>query len=214
MRNARGVLATGLAAVALTGVAAGCGGGTRQDADEKSATYTVEVTKAQFPARQHLAEGARMSIVVRNRSRATIPDVGVTLGDEQGQEAFTMRSEQAGLADPNRPVWIVDRGPLRNAGPDYNPEGGSTAYVNTWALGPLRPGASRRFTWKVTPIVAGSHTVKYRVNAGLDGKAKAQLASGDAPEGTFNVDVDEKPAQAHVDPETGAVVREGESSEK
>jgi hypothetical protein len=206
MRNARRVAAVACAAGALVAIA-GCGG-TRQDANEKDATYTVEVVKASFPQRQHLAQPETMQIVVRNTSRARIPNIGVTLGDEQGEEALTTRSDQAGLADPSRPVWIVDRGPLNAGGPGYNPEGGSTAYVNTWALGGLPAGATKSFVWKVTPVKAGSHTVKYRVNAGLDGKAKAQLAGGGAPEGAFDVDVEQAPAQARVDPKTGKVIRE------
>jgi hypothetical protein len=206
MRNARRVAAVAFAAGALVAVA-GCGG-TRQDANEKDATYTVQVVKASFPQRQHLAQPETMQIVVRNAGSARIPDVGITLGDEQGEQGFTTRSDQVGLADPTRPVWIVDRGPLNPGGQAYNPEGGSTAYVNTWALGGLAAGATKTFVWKVTPVKAGSHVVKYRVNAGLDGKAKAQLAGGGAPEGAFNVDVEQAPAQARVDPETGRVIRE------
>ena len=59
--------------------------------------------------------------------------------------AFSRRSEQAGLADPNRPVWIVDDGP----------RGGETAYTNTWALGRVAPGQTKTFEWRVTPVEAG-----------------------------------------------------------
>jgi hypothetical protein len=169
---------------------AGCGGGTRQDASEPSGTFNVKVTHASFPAKQRLARQERMIVEVKNTDTKTIPDVAVTV-----DPGFTTRSTRTDLADPNRPVWIVDVGPV----------GGITATTNTWALGPLAPGQSRRFVWKVTPVVAG-------IAAGLNGKAKAQAANGDIPEGTFAVDVSSKPAQATVDPTTGKVIDSNSST--
>jgi hypothetical protein len=96
-------------------------------------------------------------------------------------------------------VWIVDAGPT----------GGTTAYTNTWALGKLAPGETRNFVWHVTPIQSGTHTIKYRVAAGLNGKAKAQVNGQDDFQGTFTVAVSGKPAQARVDPNTGQVIRPG-----
>jgi hypothetical protein len=179
-----------LAAVAL----AGCGGGERQDANEPSGTFRVAVVRASFPTKQHLAQPERFVIAVRNTGRETVPNVAVTVN------SFAERSEQAGLADPERAVWIVDS----------SPSGGQTAYTSTWALGRLAPGQTRRFVWRVTAVKAGTHTVKWQVAAGLNGKAKATLSGNRAPAGSVTVDVSEKPAQAHVDPETGKVVRNGE----
>jgi hypothetical protein len=176
---------------------AGCGGGTRQDAGEPSGTFNVKVTHASFPAKQRLARQARMIVEVKNTDTKTIPDVAVTV-----DPGFTTRSTRTDLADPNRPVWIVDVGPV----------GGITATTNTWALGPLAPGQSRRFIWRVTPVVAGARQVHFRIAAGLNGKAKAQAANGDIPEGTFAVDVSSKPAQATVDPTTGKVVESSSST--
>jgi hypothetical protein len=179
-----------LAAVAL----AGCGGNERQDADEPSGTFQVDVVRASFPAKQHLAAPVRFVIAVRNTGHDTVPNVSVTVN------SFSERSEQAGLADPQRAVWIVDSAP----------RGGDTAYTSTWALGRLAPGQTRRFVWRVTAVKAGTHTVKWQVAAGLNGNAKATLAGNKAPAGSMTVDVSEKPAQARVDPETGKVVREGD----
>ena len=64
--------------------------------------------------------------------------------------------------------------------------------------------------WRVTAVQAGTHTVKWAVAAGLNGKAKATLSGNRAPAGSVTVDVSDKPAQARVDPDTGKVVREGE----
>lgn len=203
MRSTRGVAAALLAATTLT--AAGCGGGERQDENEKAGTYDVSIVDASFPLKQTLADQSEMQITVRNTGDQTIPVVAVTLGETgpDGQvKGLTQRSTQSGLADPTRPVWIVDEGP----------RGGDTAYVGTWALGALPAGQTRTFTWKLTAVSAGAHTVKYTVAAGLDGKAKAQLASGGTPGGTFDVRVSGKPAASRVDPDTGKVIRGGDSS--
>jgi hypothetical protein len=136
-----------------------------------------------------------MVVEVRNSDTKTVGNLAVTI-----EPGFTMRSNREDLADPNRPVWIVDDGPV----------GGGTAYTNTWALGALKAGETRRFVWKVTPVRPGTHEVRFRVAAGLNGKAKAQTQGGGAPEGSFNVTVSSKPSQATVDPETGAVIRDDE----
>jgi hypothetical protein len=199
MRSHRGVATALLAVSALT--AAGCGGGERQDKNEKSGTFDVAVVDAKFPTKQSLAKQTEMQITVRNAGQETIPVVAVTLGETgpDGQvKGLTQRSAQTGLADSSRPVWIVDEAP----------KGGETAYVGTWALGALPAGQTRTFTWKLTAVVPGAHTVKYTVAAGLDGKAKAQLASGGVPSGTFDVNVSGKPAASRVDPDTGKVIRD------
>jgi hypothetical protein len=183
------VLATSFAAFAV----AGCGGGERQDKNEPSGTFPMNVVHANFPKSQSLAQPESMVIAVKNTGSKEIPNLAVTV------DSFTTRSQQQGLADPNRPVWIVDAGP----------QGGTTAYVNTWALGKLAPGETRNFVWHVTPIQSGTHTLKYRVAAGLSGKAKAKVNGQDDFQGTFTVAVSGKPAQSRVDPNTGQIVRSG-----
>jgi hypothetical protein len=199
MRTQRGVVA--LVSVSLLGIA-GCGGGERQDKNEKAGTYDVSVVKAQFPLKQSLAKQEEMTITVRNAGSETVPQIAVSLG-ETGRDGLvkglTLRKSNPELADPERPIWIVDEGPV----------GGETAYVGTWALGALPAGQTRTFTWKLTAVVPGEHTVKYTVNAGLDGKAKAQAAGGKTPGGVFAVDVSDTPLPSTVDPDSGKVVREG-----
>lgn len=191
----RRAVVIGLGVVAA--LVAGCGGGTRQDANEPSGNFPVSVVKATFPLNQHLARQTRMVVAVKNSGTKTIPDIAVTV-----DPGFTTVDQRADLADQNRPVWIVDDGPL----------GGITATTNTWALGPLKPGATRRFVWKVTPVVPGHREVRYRIAAGLNGKALAKAADGNAAEGSFSVDVNQKPSQATVDPTTGKVVRDDSST--
>jgi hypothetical protein len=183
--------ATFCAVVALA--ASGCGGGgERQDADEPTGNYTVDVLDASFPTDQRLAERVRLRLKVRNADSKTIPNLAVTV------EGFSRRSSQAGLADPNRPVWIIDDGP----------RGGVTAYTNTWALGKVKAGETKEFVWELTPVKAGRFEVSYRVAAGLDGKAKAVIAGGERPSGKFAVNVTREPDDARVDPDTGEVVRD------
>ena len=177
-------LAVGLLAVA------GCGG-TRQDADEPSGTFNVDVAQASFPTEQRLAGQAEMRIIVRNPGPKAVPNVAVTIEGADGAapaQAFGEASKQAGLSDASRPVWIVDAGP-----------GGETAYVNTWALGRLPAGAQRTFVWRVTPVVPGTHTVRYRIAAGLNGKAKAAVSGGGAPTGSFRITISRRPAGVRVD---------------
>jgi hypothetical protein len=190
-RAVRRVVASVGCCALLVGVVCGCGGGTRQDASEPSGTFQVRVVDASFPSNQSIARSETMRIAVRNMGSKTIPDLAVSLS------SFSRVDDQPGLSDSSRPVWVVDRAPV----------GGDTADVSTWGLGPLRAGATRTFTWKVTPVVPGTHTVKWTVAAGLNGKAKARAANGGRPEGSFTVRVSGKPADASVDPATGAVVR-------
>ena len=189
-----------MAALALAGfVAAGCGGGTRQDADEPSGTFTVDVVRASFPAQQRLAQQSQLRIAVRNGGQKAVPNVAVTVESNEADQtaasaAFAEASEQQGLANSSRPVWILDDGP----------RGGDTAYTNTWALGRLAAGQTKTFIWNVTAVKPGVHTIKYRVSAGLDGKAKARAADGQEPHGTFTIDISGRPANQRVAP-SGAV---------
>lgn len=190
----------------LMGVlASGCGGGAR-NAHEKSATYTVEVAKASFPAKQAIARNARLVLVVRNSGAATIPNVAITL------DSLNYASNYPHLSANKRPVWIVNTGPgALPARPVESeqidpPGGGETAFVNTWALGALAPGQSKAFLWRVTPVKAGVHRVRYAVSAGLDGKALARLEGGGLAVGKFIVAVAPKPPATHVNPETGEIV--------
>src|SRR3954464_13324961 len=84
---------------------AGGGGGERQDKNEPSGTFDVDVVNGSFPSTQHIARQSRMRITVRNAGDKTGPHVAAPV------KGFPRRDTQEGLADANRPVWIVDRGP-------------------------------------------------------------------------------------------------------
>jgi len=185
-------------AVALV-LAAGCGGGERQDAGEQDARYPVKVTSASFPNHQGLAEHSEMRIVVRNVGDRTIPNLAATIeaaGGGTETEAFGFLSGDADLASRSRPVWVVDEGP----------GGGDTAYANTWAIGALRPHRSKAFVWRVSATRAGRYRLTYRLAGSLTGRSQLRLSDGGVPGGSFAVEVTRKPREIRVTPD-GRIVR-------
>jgi hypothetical protein len=128
--------------------------------------------------------------------------------------AFSVLSEQPGLAIPSRPVWVLEMGYPQLAGtlPGSPPPGeiapGSGAQVaqtNTFAFGELEPDETAEMIWRVTAVQAGSYTVRYRLAAGLFGKSVAVTSDGSIPEGEFAVSISDEPPQTRVD-ENGKVV--------
>jgi len=195
---------------------AGCGSDPRQDENEEEADYPVEVTVAEFPARQRLAEEIDLELAFQNSGTETIPDLTVTIytGDEKADGAFNVRSQQQGLADPNRPVWI-----LENDYPKILEDGASTkdldsaptagaesSSTNTYTFGELPPGETIHTVFRVTPVKGGTYTVHYEVAAGLDGNARATTDDGAPVEGEFVATISTKPPQARVT-ESGEVVQ-------
>jgi hypothetical protein len=187
-----------LLAALLAAVAGGCGGES-QDANEAEGSFQLEVADASFPARQTIAERSTMRIEVRNAGNEDAPNVAVTVETEgaspdAGPVAFAQSRSDPRLADPNRPVWVLDE----------EPRGGSSAYSNTWTLGPLPAGKTKTFEWKLTAVEPGDYALSYRVAPGLDGKA--QLAEGSKADGTFDVSISDEPVPARVN-DDGEVVR-------
>ena len=188
-----------IALLVLAATVAGCGGGDRQDANEPSGSYKLEVADAKFPASQSIAESATMEVRVHNADTKAAPNVAVTVETDpakagEGTIAFGQRVDDDRLSDPERPVWIVDEGPV----------GGDSAATNTWTLGRLGAGETKTFRWKVTAVEPGDYTVKYRVSPGLGGKAT--LASDTGADGSFDVTIEDKPVPARVNAK-GEVVR-------
>jgi hypothetical protein len=200
-----------IAGVGAALVLPACGGGQNQAASEPNGRFPVAVDTASFPASQKLAQHSHLVITVRNSGHEAIPNVAVTIcnvicaypapkGEGTSSQAFAAGINQPYLANPSRPLWIVDRGPgpcgysCQNGGQGA----GVTAYANTWALGRLAPGHTARFDWAVTAVSAGRHVVAWEVGAGLNGKARAVLSDGSQPHGRFTVDIGTAPAQFYV----------------
>ena len=188
-----------IALIAALAALSGCGGGAAQSDNEAEGSYKLEVSDASFPAEQGIAEQSTMKIAVRNPEQKTVPNVAVTVetkgaGAGDGLTAFGQKSGDSRLADPNRPIWILDKEPV----------GGTSAYSNTWTLGPLRGGQTKTFEWKLTAVEPGEHSLTYRVSPGLDNKAT--LADGSKARGNFVVTVRDQPVPARVNSK-GQVVR-------
>jgi hypothetical protein len=187
-------------ALVIAGLAvAGCGS-ERQDADEPEGEFAYEIVEASFPARQSTAQHSTLRLAIRNTDDRDLPNLAVTIdtdtpGDANPSTAFGTASTDARLADPNRPVWIVDRGP----------SGGDTASTNTWAVGPVFPGQTREIEWRVTAVRPGDYTVNYTVAPGLNGKSVA--ADRESASGSFEVSISDEPVPARVNGK-GEVVRE------
>src|SRR3954465_13570786 len=82
--------------VVTTVLVAGCGSGPRQDADEPSGSYKLEVAAAKFPASQSIAQDSRMVVTVRNDDTKAAPNIAVTVQTDpskagQGTVAFGQR---------------------------------------------------------------------------------------------------------------------------
>jgi hypothetical protein len=193
--------AIGLCATAL----AGCGGGERQDANEPKGEFRLEVTDADFPSEQKLAKRSTLRITVRNSGDRTVPNVAVTV------RGFDERLEGRDLADPERPVFVINGQPKDIGGfpesKEAAPEGGETAYVDTWALGKLRAGQERTFKWSVTAVRGGDYKLQYEVAAGLDGKAKAVGVGGAAPRGEFAGTISDTPPVTRVGDDGKTIIR-------
>jgi hypothetical protein len=168
-------------------------GGSRQDANEPSGKFKVEVVKASFPGQQKLAKRSVMEIQVKNVDSRTIPDISITVN------SFNRRENDPTLADTSRPVFIVNTGP----------EGGGTANSDTSALGPLAPGQTKTFKWSVTAVHAGHYDIKYEVSAGLYGKARAVDSKGQPPRGEFSGQISNAAPDSRVDFDNGTSVTGG-----
>jgi hypothetical protein len=227
--KARRRIGIGVLGVVLAAGVASCGG-SRQDANEPEGNFPVSIVSADFPSKQQLAENTNLTLSVENSGNQTIPNLAITIFTNSNastsestttgttssgttttstdlptaQGSFSVRSEQQGLAIPFRPVWILEAGYPKLAGQTAS-AGAEAAQTDTYAFGELRPHETRSMVWSVTPVQPGTYTVRYRVAAGLEGKAKAVTADGSVPEGEFVVRISNAPPQTRVN-DSGKVV--------
>jgi hypothetical protein len=180
-------------------VLAACGGGEPQDANEPAGNFPVKVTASKFPTSQRLAETSDLVLGVKN-----------TGDDGSADGSFDVRVDDPSLSNPNRPVWILENKYPREVGSPAPTglSGGFRAQTNTFGFGPLNPGETEEIVWRVTPVQAGTYTLHYLVEAGLDGKARAVTADGGEVKGEFVVTITDKPPKAGVN-DAGQVVTQG-----
>jgi hypothetical protein len=209
---------TAALALSLAGVTllAGCGSAKvqEQDKDEPAGTFQVRVVNASFPADQNLAKDSKMKIVVENAGTKRVPNINVTVkcpGPGLGGSFMTVTSE-SDVSDPERPQFIVNtiptRTPRKDPPLDPAPLERSSAFVDTYPLGPLEPNRTATFVWDVTAVKAGPYKLCWRVNAGFYGKAKAVAASDSPPiAGEFRGQVSNKAPTARVADDGHTVIR-------
>jgi hypothetical protein len=186
-----------------------CGGGSSSDSNEHAGTYPVAVTKAEFPTKQHLGQTSLMQIGVRNTGEETIPAlaVSVTIAGKEGETSslpFGIHDPEPGLAQPDRPVWVLASHFPKRAG-DPAPGGTETSSAKTFNFGPLKPNKSVVGVWKLSAVKSGDYKLLYSIDAGLSGTAKAKTAAGTAPGGSFAVKVLTVPPNTEVT-DSGEVV--------
>jgi hypothetical protein len=201
---------TGALVAALAVLVSACGGSDESsDANEPAGTYPAEVVTAEFPTSQSLGQTSLMKLGVRNTGDKTIPTVTATISiaGREGQASalpFGFRDPQPDLAQPDRPIWVLAAGYPKRAG-ETTPGGAETSSPGTFSLGPLKPGKTTEWIWKVSAVEAGRYTVLYEIDAGISGTAKAETANGIEPGGSFAVRISKAPPNTIVT-DSGEVV--------
>jgi len=202
--------------VALAALLGACGGEESSDANQPAGTYDVRVTDASFPTEQRLGQTSLMALGVRNTGKKALPSLTVTvsIAGKEGQSSslpFGYRDPQTGLAQPDRPVWVLAAGYPRLA--DSSDAGGATtSNRKTFSLGPLKPGATTEAVWKLSAVKAGRFTVLYKIDAGLSGTAKAET-NGVAAGGSFATEISAVPPDTEVT-DDGEVVEKAKQRQR
>ncbi|HVW48701.1 MAG TPA: hypothetical protein VHA76_16715 [Solirubrobacterales bacterium] len=203
----------GSAVLAMAVLLAACGESS-SDSNQKSGTYEVKVTGATFPPRQFVGQTSLLKIDARNTGRKTVPDLTVTVDIEgrYGEAAripFAVHDPQPGLANGDRPVWVLAATYPRLAG-SSSPGGAETSAPKTYSFGELKPGKSVEAVWKLSAVRPGKYTVAYDIDAGLGLETKAVTAGGTAPGGTFVTDITTALPETEVNA-AGEIVEIGKS---
>jgi len=162
----------------------------------------VAVTEAGFPTKQFLGEESFLRLGIRNGGKKTVPALTVTisLAGKAGRESslpFGVHDAQEGLAQSDRPVWVLEEGYPRLAD-SSGPGGATTSNRKTFDFGPLKPGETTNAVWKLSAVKAGRFTIVYRIDAGLSGSAKAETTGGVAPGGTFAAEITQETPETEV----------------
>ncbi|HWB70267.1 MAG TPA: hypothetical protein VG518_09855 [Solirubrobacterales bacterium] len=195
--------------MALATSIAACGSGSSSDSNEPAGKYQVKVTKAVFPTEQQLAQTSLLRLGVRNTGQKTVPALAITISiaGKAGQTSslpFGYHDPQAGIAQPDRPVWVLAEHFPKLAG-SKAPGGATTSSPKTFDFGPLKPGQSAEAVWKVTAVKTGHYTVLFSVDAGLGGQARAETGNGGQPGGSFATTISRVPPHVVVT-DSGEVV--------
>jgi hypothetical protein len=184
-----------------------------QSDNEPKGEFEVDVTTSEFPTAQRLAQTSDLIIGVKNTGGEALPELAFTIETDDGlaDGSFDIYVDDPSLSNPSRPVWILENKYPREVDTPApaGVSGGLRAQTNTFGFGSLEPGEEREIVWRVTPVQAGTYTLHYLVEAGLDGNARAVTADGGEVKGEFVVTITDKAPKATVD-DAGNVVTEGD----
>jgi len=194
------VLATSLVA---------CGDDSSSGEGEASGKYPVKVVTAEFPTEQKLGETVLLKLGVRNTGERAVPALTMTIsvGGRAGRTSslpFTIHDPQPGLAQPDRPVWVLAATYPRLVG-STEPGGAQSANQKTFNFGRLKPGETVEAVWKLSAVKEGRFPLLYSVDASLGGAAKAVTDGGARPGGSFAVEISSVPQDTEVT-DSGQVV--------
>lgn len=180
-----------------------CGGSDAVDgqfANEATGVFPVEVISSEFKPVQTVAETYDLTLAVRNSGDETIPAINTTLNlpGLGSTLAFAYRDRQEGLAQAQRPIWVLEEGYPKLAG-TVGRGGAATANRRTFSFGELEPGDTADMVWRVTALRPGKYRLAWKVSAGLGTETSAELADGTQPRGSFPVRIGNLPRLTRID---------------
>lgn len=187
--------------MAVAVLLAACGESS-SDANEPSGTYRVKVTEASFPTKQRLGQTSLLQLGIRNSGKKTIPALTVTImiAGKAGRDSslpFGVHDPQVGLAQSDRPVWVLSQGYPRLVG-SSEPGGATSSNRKTFSFGPLKAGQSTDAVWKLSAVKAGKFNLLYGIDAGFSGSAKAETDNGVVPGGSFATEITQELPETEV----------------
>lgn len=147
----------------------------------------MKVVTASFPSEQSLGQTSLLKLGVRNESEKAIPGLTftVSIAGKEGEGAtlpFAIRDPQPGLAQPDRPVWVLARHYPKLAG-STEPGGAEGAALKTFTFGPVKPGDTTEAVWKLSASRKGSYRLDYSI--GSTGEVRLETSDGVKPGGSF-----------------------------
>lgn len=162
----------------------------------------MKVTEARFPAVQELGQTSLLQLGIRNTGDRTVPGLSVTftIAGKRGVTSslpFGVNDPQPELAQPDRPVWVLEESYPRLSG-SSEPGGASTANRKTFDFGELEPGETTKAVWKLSAVRAGKFTLLYTIDAGPSGDAKAETGNGVTPGGSFAAEITDSLPETEV----------------
>lgn len=180
-----------VAFAAIVGAAILGGCGSSSGSDEPSGTRQVRVVNAQFPTEQSLGQTTLLRIGVRNEDDDPIPGLTFTISiagraGEDSTLPFGVRDPQPGLAQPDRPVWVLSEGYPKLLG-SSEPGGAEGAALKTYTFGALKPGKATEAVWKLSAVRKGTFRLGFSV--GATGDVRLETPDGAKPGGSFAVTI-------------------------